>query len=268
MPNENLPLSQDIERLVIAAQTPRNIEGHPFIVLQQGQQAEDLARFLSVPPRKKGAPTFHRAESFVRYVNEHKTAATRIYVPNNLTLIAVIDHHGAGADNDAGWAEHRATHQMQHSLEWTTWTKNDKTKLAQKDFCEFVEDNAKDFFNRTDMLELVRTLQVNSNVAFNTWEKGDNGNVALSFTKTVQARAGEKGEVELPPTFQICISCFIGGGTLPITAKLRFEISESDKKLKLWYELQKVQQMLIEHTKQVVAQVSKATGIDPFFGTP
>jgi len=88
----------------------------------------------------------------------------------------------------------------------------------------------------------------------------------LSFQKIVQARAGEKGEVDLPPTFQISIPCFMGGIMLPMQAKLRFEISESDKKLKLWYELQKVQQLVQEHTKKVVEHVAKATGIEPFYG--
>jgi uncharacterized protein YfdQ (DUF2303 family) len=263
---EPTSIVQDIERIVLAAQDPRSVYGTPVLVLSQGQSVADLTKFLKVPLRKKANPSFNVADSFVRYVNEHKTASSRIYVPSNLLLVAILDHNSPGP-GDAGWAEHSASYAMQHSLEWQTWTKQNGTKLNQKDFCEFVEDNAKDFSDRTNMLELVRTLQVNSNVAFNSWEKGDGGNVALSFTKTVQARAGEKGEVELPTSFQINIPCFQGGVMLPITAKLRFDIAESDKKLKLWYELQKVQQMLIEHTKQVVVAVTKSTGIEPFFGT-
>lgn len=267
MPEETLPIVQDIERLVLAAQKPIDIGGTPVLVLQNGQSAEDLSRFRTHPTRKKAHPTFYQCESFTRYVNEHKIGATRIYVPSNTTLLAVIDHNGAGEEKP-GWAEHRATYNMQHSLEWQTWTQKSGQKMTQKDFCEFVEDNTKDFADRTDMLELVRTLQVNSNVAFSSWEKDDNGNVALHFNKMVQAQAGPKGEVELPQRFTISIPCFVGGVLLPIEAKLRFEISEQDKKLKLWYELQKIQQMLTEHTKQVVGTVAKATEIQPFYGTP
>lgn len=263
---EPTPIVQDIERIVLAAQIPKYILGTPIVTLNAGQTIADLSKFLDVPVRKKGHPIFSQAESFTRYVNEHKTDSTRIYVPQNLLLLAIMDHNSPGTGKP-GWAEHRASYAMQHSLEWLTWTGKNAGKMSQKDFCEFVEDNSKDFSDRTNMLELVRTLQVNSNVAFNTWEKGDNGNVALSFTKVVLAKAGEKGEVDLPHKFRIDIPCFQGGVILPITAKLRFEICESDKKLKLWYELQKIQQMLVEHTKQVVAMVSKTTGIEPFYGT-
>ena len=264
MSNEN-PLVADIERLVLAAQKPADVDSTPVVILNQGQSVADLSKYLDNPPRKKAHAIFSQCDSFIRYVNEHKDPFTRIYVPDALHVNAIIDHNGP-ATFDPGWGEHRADYAMQHSLEWATWTNANKSKMTQKDFCEFVEDNAKDFSDRTNMLELVRTLQINSNVAFNSWEKGDNGNVMLSFQKIVQARAGEKGEVDLPPTFQISIPCFMGGIMLPMQAKLRFEISESDKKLKLWYELQKVQQLVQEHTKKVVEHVAKATGIEPFYG--
>lgn len=266
--DENTSIVTDIEKLVELVQEPNHLDATPYVITHNDQQVRDLSHMLPNPPRKKGHPVFTQEASFVRYVNEQKDVTTRIYVPSNLQLVAVLNHHAPQSEKLlAGWGDHQADLRMTHSLEWNAWTGKDKCRMTQKEFAEFIEDNAKDISGRTDMVELTRTLQVNSNVVYDGWEKDDRGNVELRFQKVVQSRAGEKGEMELPPTFAINIPCFQGGVSMPITAKLRFEISEQDKKLKLWYELQKVSQILIDHTKAVVASVAKSTGIEPFYGT-
>lgn len=261
-------LVKDIEAIVLKSMETQEIDGVPTVILNADQKVQDLTHLLDTPPRKKGHPKFTQAASFCRYVNEHKEESTRIYVPSNLELVAVINHHQADSTGAPGWGDHRATYAMKHSLEWETWTRQNKARMSQKEFAEFVEDNVSDIADRTNMVELIRTLQINSNVAFEGWEKDNQGNATLRFQKVVQARAGEKGEMELPPTFQINIPCFMGGRAMPMLAKLRFEVSEQDKKLKLWYELQQVERRLIEHTERVVADVEQATGIPPFYGTP
>lgn len=253
----------DLVRILQTTQAPVTIEegARPLIVLNG--QAVSVEQFLSAPVRKTGEPKFGRCESFTRYVNEHKTDDSRIYVLSNTSILAVLDHHGA----TAAWGQHRAYYNTTASLEWKAWTEKNKSWMTQKDFCEFIEDNGKDISSRADMLELVRTLQVNSTVDYNGWEAESDGRTALQYTKTVKARAGEKGAVELPPVFTITIAAFDGGDILPIDAKLRFEIGD-DRKLRLKYELQQVQRILNEHTARVVATVAKDTGIEPFFGTP
>lgn len=256
---------QAIARLVAAQLESESIDGTPFIVVGNDQHVEDLSRFSEFPARKKGLFAFSRCESFTRFVNEHKTNLSRVYVPNPQCIIAVINHAG-GATDGADWGDFRAQYNTVHSPEWMAWTRNDKAKKTQKEFCEFIEDNGKDISDRTDMLELVRTLQIESQVDFKTYEKGDNNNTSLQFTRTSTTKAGQKGEVELPDRFEIKIQCFDGGPVLPIAAKLRFEINEG--KLKLWYELQQVQRILTQHTELVVAEIEKATAIKPFYGTP
>jgi uncharacterized protein YfdQ (DUF2303 family) len=256
---------QSISLLLEGNQTPATAGdgGKPFVIVSQTQRVEPVDRLLARPTRKTATPTFFRCESFTRYVTEHKTDQSRIYVTAATILVAVIDHNGT---HEADWAEHRATYQMKHSLEWLAWTGKDKAKMTQKDFCEFIEDNSLNIVGRTDMVELIRTLQVNSNVDYKSFERGDNGNSALTYIRTVQSKAGERGEVELPPTFQISIPAFEGGVPATIVAKLRFDIGEG--KLKLWYELQQLPRILQEHTDAVVAAVEQATAIKPFYGQP
>lgn len=268
MPNEHPTDVSEIERLVLAAQPHHHdIHGSPVLVLQNSQHLEILTNLLPHPPRKQSSPVFQQSESFIRYVNEQKTDASRIYLQGDSELLAIFDHHETVAQGGlAGWGQHRALFRARHSLQWANWYNENRKKLYQKEFCEFIEDNRADIMEETDMVELVRNFQANSSVAYEGYEQGD-GSVHLSFQKIVNARAGQKGEIEVPQTFKICIPCFDGGASLEMVAKLRFEICDSDKKLKLWYELQKVQQILKAHTALIVADVAKKTGINPFYGT-
>lgn len=254
---------QSLVRIVEAAQSPNQpLGGKPYLILEKDQRAEDIEKMLLVPTRKRGNPCFCRCESFIRYVNEHKDSGSRIYVLSNTQVVAVLDHNAEGPR----WGEHKATYQLKAALEWQTWTAKDKQQMTQKQFCEFIEDNARDIEGRTNMVELVRTLQVNATVDYKSYDRGDNGNTALQFVRTTKTQAGERGEVELPQTFTIHIPAFEGGEAMAMNVKLRFDLTDS--KLKLWFELQRVQQILNDHTAAVVESIGKETGIEPFFGTP
>lgn len=255
----------DLAVLTSAQQDGIEIGESKVLILGTDQRVEDITRFGDKPARKTGNPIFTRCDSFTRYVNDHKMGASRIYVLSNCAVVAVINHHAAEA---ADFGDHRAQYNLKHSLEWEAWKGKDRAKVNQKAFCEFIEDNAKDISDRTDMLELVRNFQANSTVAYKGYEQGDNGNVALTFSKVTQASGGANGSIELPQTFTISIPAFEGGVLMPIFAKLRFEIDDNNKKLSLWYELQQVQRILNEHTAAVVTQIKKDTGIDPFYGNP
>lgn len=260
------PAIKDIARLVVAQTSPTEMEPDtesiPYVIIGKDQQVQGLEHLLPWPVRKQGSPSFRRLQSFITYVNEHKSEGSRIYVISNTNIVAILDHHGEMPQ----WGQHRPSYACQNSLEWGTWTKQDRAKMSQKDFCEFIEDNSEDIVGRTDMVELIRSLQINANVDYKSYERGDNGNCALSFVKTTNSRAGEKGEVELPATFIINIPAFEGGVKSNITAKLRFEFA--DTKLRLWYELQKLQKILNAHTEAVVQQIATATKIVPFYGQP
>lgn len=256
---------QSIAELVRAAQTAETFGtgGKPCVIISTDQRVECVEHLLARPARKTGNPQFVRCDSFVRYVNEHKNDGSRIYVSGAMCLTAVLDHHA----DQPEWGQHRSTYAIKHSLEWHTWVAKNGVKMTQKDFCEFIEDNAKDIAGRSDMVELIRTLQVNSSVDYKSFERGDNGNCSLMFVKTSSAKAGEKGEIDIPALFTIQIPAFEGGEAKPpIVAKLRFDMS--DAKLKLWYELQHLQQILNLHTDAVVGTLAQATGIAPFYGTP
>lgn len=253
-----------LTELLAQTQSCRTVgDGKPYLILNDGQSVEEMEKILLVPSRKRGNPIFSRADSFTRYVNEHKTDATRIYTIGT-TFIAVLDHHG----KEPGWAEHKATFNMKLTNQWLLWTGQDKKRLNQKDFGTLIEDNLRDITApvSAELLEMVRQFEATSTVEFKSFERGDNGNFGLSYIQTVQSRAGQKGTVELPKGFTLTIPAFEGSDPREIQSKLRFDISSG--KLMLWFELQHVQEVLELHTIAAVDEITKETGIEPFYGQP
>lgn len=254
-----------LAKLLEQTATSRLIEddGKPYLILDSDQAVKDVEFLLQFPTRKTGNPSFTRSESFCRYVTEHKDDGSRIYL-NGTTFIAVLDHHR----DHARWGQHRATYTTKLSPQWQLWTGQDKKKLNQKDFGLLIEDNLKDITApvSAELLEMVRQFEATSTVEYRSAERGDNGNFSLSYVQTTQSRVGQKGDLELPRGFTLTIPAFEGGVAGDVPAKLRFDIGGG--KLVLWYELQHFAEVVESLTKALVDEITKATGITPFYGTP
>ena len=83
--------------------------GSPYVVVTTNQRVENIEHLMAKPVRKRGQPQFTRSESFVAYINQQKTAESRLYVPGPCTFVSVLDHHGETPD----WGQHRGV-QWQH----------------------------------------------------------------------------------------------------------------------------------------------------------
>lgn len=251
-----------LQKLFQAQQSPQGQK--PFLILHQDQKVEDIESTLNHPVRKIGNPEFVRSQSFVTYINEHKTDSSRIYAVSNTSFIAVLDHHG----KDPAWGQHRATLNLRLSSEWLLWNGSDKKKFGQREFGTLIEDNLVDVVApvSAELLEMVRQFEATSTVEFKSAERDDRGNIALSYVQTIVSRAGQKGQVELPKSFTLRIPAFEGEDPMPLVAKLRFDIGGG--KLVLWYELQRVQKILQDHTDLMIDSLSEKTEIEPFYGTP
>jgi len=255
-----LAIAQLIEN---QAQTRTHEDGTPYLVLRLDQKIEDVERLLPFPVRRKGTTSLTRCESFIRFVKEHAEESSRIYVAGR-TLVAVLNHSDKG---QADWGDHRAVYAMSESPQWKLWTASNGKKFNQKDFGQLIEDNLEDIVNppSTHLLEMVRQFEATSSVEYKSFDRGDNGNFSVQFVQTTQSKVGQKGEVELPRSFTLNIPAFEGGSKDAIMAKLRFSIDGG--KLVLWYELQRVQQVIDRHIEAVLALVETETEIKPFYGS-
>lgn len=243
--------------------------GKPFVLVPHNYRVEDLEKLLPQPRRKTGSPTFNDVQSFIRYVNTHKTDDTIVLA--NITetsgsFLAVLDYHGK-EQSGAAWREHQAKYPCPMSPEWKRWIGSDKKQMSQNDFAIFLEDNLLDVVRPegAEMLEIAKTLQASKAGRFKSGIRLENGDHELQYEETTQAKAGQKGTLEIPSTFDLGLSCFTNGKRYKVEARLRYRINEGA--LIFWYELVRPHLIIDDACKELIAQIKAETGIQPLLGT-
>lgn len=248
-------------------------DGKPYIILRADQKVEDAERFMRHPSRKVGKPQFVRSASFCEYVNQQKTVDSRLYIPSQTQFSCVLDHHaedstGAIVTPRADWGQHRAQLDLKLTPEWQVWSARDKGSFGQREFAQFIEDNSDDVATPAgaELLDLVRTLKATCNAQYNVTVEDKPGTFSASYVQATRAQAGVKGDLDLPTEFTLSIAPYEGGNKILIVARLRFEIN--NEKLRLHYELVKIQKFLDRALADISAGIEKATGLTAWYGTP
>lgn len=267
-----MPQQEDIDvlRLLIEkSQQPiiPGISGKPFTLVPEGCRIEGIESYLRYPTRKTGTPIFTRADSFVAYVNDQKTPASRLYVVSPTSVRAILDHHVAGGDQ-AGWGQHVAVFSLTQTPEWTTWKGSNQKQMDQRTFAQFIDDNSEDISGMTgaSLLELIRTLKASQKLEITGEVDEKNDVTGTSFTLAAVTKAGVKDGVELPGEFALAISPYEGGEKIGVRVRLRIEIKAP--RFTLSYDLVKIQKVEREALEAIVAGVSKAVEMEAWFGTP
>jgi len=267
-----MPQQEDIDvlrSLIERIQNPitPGISGRPYIVIPDEHKLENIEPYLRYPTRKTGDATFSRADSFISYINEQKTQASRLYVVSETKLKAVLDHHVPGGDQ-AGWGQHLALFILTQTPEWKTWTASNLKKMTQRDFATFIDDNSEDIASPHggELLELIRTIKTSQQLELGGEIDERNDAKSASFVLVGNTKAGAKEEVELPAEFTLAISPYEGGEKLPVRARLRLEIAAP--KFFLHYDLVKIQKIEREALEGIVKTVADAVEMEPWFGTP
>jgi uncharacterized protein YfdQ (DUF2303 family) len=262
---------KDIRELVEQGNSENRIDnGVPFLVIPEGYRLMDVENTLQYPVRKKGNPQFTRSGSFTDYVNEQKLLESRIYVTSATQLVAVLDHHQPDDDKSSpGWGQHRATLNLTKSPEWLTWTKANNTRMMQREFAQFVEDNADEVArpSSNELLDLIRTIKASSNCVCTGQVDEKAGNEQRAFFIETKTTAGVKGELELPSEITLALSVYGGEKPAPIQARLRFDAPQGGK-IVLWYELVRVQRFEQKSLEEIIGDIEGATELSAWYGTP
>lgn len=255
-----------LKTLIERAGTVESLDGRcqPFVIVPEAHKVQSLECLLTTPSRKTGCPVFTQADSFCGYVNEQKDADSRLYVTGPTAIVAVLNHHGKTAD----WKDHKATLALTKTPEWITWTNFHNKFMGQREFAQFIEDNAADLASPTgaDLLDLVRTIKLSQHLEC-TGEIDERGDVAgTSFVVATKTKTGAKQEVELPAEFFLAISPYEGGDKSNVKSRLRIELDGT--RFKLRYELVKIATFEKLALESIVAGVAAKTDMDPWYGTP
>jgi uncharacterized protein YfdQ (DUF2303 family) len=190
---------------------------------------EDLEQYAEHPRRAKAARTVYDAASFAAYLHRHEGPATEVYADVQAAkVVGIIDSHEGRdlANGDPGWQAHRITLQLTQSPSWIAWTGNDGKFLPQDEFAEFAEMRAADVREPSpaDLLELAQRLTMTKGVEYESGKRLQDGQTQLVYKETVSARAGQRGDLEIPQYLRLAIKPHIGGPTYGVTARFRYRL--------------------------------------------
>lgn len=266
--------AQVIVDTAIASTTPEILDAqHVYsVVVPAGANLEvlDLERFHAQPSRKKGTVELRTGDSLAAYVQVHGKSAggqgTDLYADvDTLRIVAVLNAHTGDA---AGWGDHRADLTLRLTPEWRKWTARSGQLLDQVAFAEHVEDGLAEIVDPpgAEMLELAQTFQANTKVAFKSARRLADGQRQLTYEETIDARAGEKGNITIPDRFEIGVAPFEGAQAYKVGARLRFRIGDGN--LRIGYVLDRPELVVRAAFDDVLVALETATGIAAYHGTP
>jgi uncharacterized protein YfdQ (DUF2303 family) len=222
------------------------------------------------PNRKHGVVALSDIESFNTYVTDQAgQGCSYIYAdPEARTLTAVFNDHdtAAGPMTQPGWRDFRAVYAAELSREFNTWLRNNKQPKEQEEFAVFLEDNIADVMEPSGdtLLAIALTLQAKTEVNFNSSRRLDNGQVQITYTENIDARAGT-GAIDIPREFSIGCRLFKNGDGYKVRARLKYRLGAG--KVKFWYELDRPENV-IEDAFKAYIEKARDTGITVLIGKP
>lgn len=228
----------------------------------------DLEKHRNAPKRKRGAVTFHTAESFIAYVAVHAGAdgATTLWGDVEQSRVtAVLDDH---TREDARWGDHEASLRLRHPPSWKAWIGRDRNVGSQADFAEHIEDNLAEIVepDAATMLEIAQTFNAHTTASFGSAQRLATGEVKFRYEETTSATSGTKHEMEVPHGFTVALQPYEGSERYTITARLRYRVREGE--LSIGYHLDRPEEVLRSAFGDVVDQVALKTGIGVWQGAP
>ncbi len=221
----------------VVAQIQQQADGEAHVPIHPGElylipdsmgglRQIDTDEYSANPRRKEAKRSVTDAASFVAYLNRHADDHTEVYAHTNSSkVIGVIDSHDE-ATGDAGWQKHRISLDLEHSKQWLAWTKADGKLLAQDEFADFIDDQWNDVIDPEParMIDIARTFQAHTKVNFESALRETSGDVKLSYIEDTAAKAGQKGDIEIPARIQLALRPYVGGPIYSIWASFRYRL--------------------------------------------
>ncbi len=177
------------------------------------------------------------------------------------TVTAILD----GID---GWRLHTAALQLRTSREWNEWLKIDGQLLPQVEFAEFIDGHMSTIAtpDGAKLLDICQTLQATTTANFKQQSILSNGQRTFKWEETVEARAGQNGELTIPGDLTLVLRPFQGAAGVPILARFRYR--QNDKGLRIGVKLVEPDVVLEQAFDLVVTQVQEQVPVHVNRGRP
>lgn len=229
--------------------------GAPLVIWPNSQRVEKLENLLPAPLAKRGAFAAGTADSFAAYVSDHKTPGTIItgeVTEKTGSFRAILDYHTPGS-HEAGWGSHTASLTLEQTPQWARWLAADRKEFSQREFGEFIEENAPDvvvpegdagkgFPTQADLLSVALSIQAKSDIRFTSGVRLSNGQQQLTYVEDITAGAGIEGKMAIPERFALGIAPYRGTDKYLVIARLRYRLGGG--KVVFRYEIERAFQIV------------------------
>lgn len=236
----------------------------PFVIVPEGHAVQDLEKLFPTPFRITNSVVLHDLPSFIAYWK--RFSDTRSVVSASLgdtsEIRATLDYH---EKDKPSWCKHVAIFSLRASDEWTAWTRNNRQRMSQLEFAEFIEDRQEEIVEpeAARLLEIITNLQNKRNVSFKSAVRLSDGRTQLEFSEE-----DASGTMTIPQTFTIGVAPFYRYDRFKIVVRLRYRIEDNGdrgKKLVMWYELNEPERVREQAFNEIAEKVAAETG-PLFFG--
>lgn len=252
-----------------AVAQPVTVEPVHYAIVPEGHKLESLLnfQFSERPQRKKGSAALFDAESFCGYFSRFKDANSIIFVDQDaMSFRGVLNYH----EEENGAPRHgdfECSFKLRETEPWKRWKAGHEKPKNQVDFARFIEDNLADIYAppAAAMLELSRDLQVHSEAEFQSANKLSNGQTKLVYSEQIKATIGQ-GTQEVPDKFTIRLAIFHGQAVRDIELRLRLRLSGG--KLSMWWEIPRLEEILLSEMDSAASKIKDACGAPMFYGKP
>lgn len=260
-----------VAALGAAAIDPRTVEGTRWLVLPPEYEAREITDAVEKaqpqPNRKRGTVRLGDIASLITYAKDQGAQASGYFYAHvdTRTITAVFnDHKGA-----PGWGDHRAVFKAELTPEANKWLSKNAQPFDQVAFAEFIEDNMGDLHGAeaTTLLTVATTIAATNGINFSSARRLQDGQTQLTYTETIEAKAGANGEVKIPQTFTLGLRLF-KGDTAGYALKARLKYRLHGGNVKFWYELERPERALEDAFAAYVQRAADESGYTVLAGVP
>lgn len=263
--------SIDIDKLAamgVAAVAHHKVGGTDFLIVPTDYSHVDITALIEKaqpqPNRKAGTIFLSEMDSFLRYAKDQAMeSAGYLYAdPDQRTITAIFNDN----QGEPGWRDHRAIFKADTSRELAVWLAANKKPMEQEEFAIFLEDNIADVVEPAGdvLLQVALSLQAKTEASFSSVKRLDNGQVQLSYSETIDARASG-GAIDIPREFKIGMRLFKNGEGYAIKARLKYRLHSG--RVKFWFELDRPENA-IEAAFTAYVEKANESGYTVLFGKP
>ncbi|MBN9208171.1 MAG: DUF2303 family protein [Microbacterium ginsengisoli] len=188
-----------------------------------GLRVVDTDSYAAAPRHASAARSVSDAASFCAYLHRHGGASTEVYAHTNTSkVVAIIDSHS----ELPGWQKHRVSLDLEKTKAWLAWENADGHLFAQDEFADFLDDRWSDVLEPDAgvLIDIATTFHAKTNVEFNGGVRLDSGDVKLTFEEKTTAKAGQKGDIEIPKKIKLGLRPYVGGPVYAIWAHFRYRL--------------------------------------------